>query len=537
MALIDLNKIIKTGTAAFDTLKSGGTTKAALEAANRTYQSKPGDSPSSYSPSTSSSKASQYSATSNIGASSKPTVSSALDVMNKVTSNPATSAATSAANKTGNVASSVAQQVQTPQVDPNLALTIQEILKMLQAQNQPKEIPQYQSQYSSQIADLINQFNSRPAFSFDATNNPTIEANKKLIGDSVTQEMGRRNILNSTITGDRMTEDIATMVNTVLPQLQQQAFNQDQAERSNILQQIQNYQNLDNNDYNRFINSYNMGQDASQNQFNNTMSIADIINQLNVQDYNKTQDAKNNAIRDAELTGVYNPYAGVQISPEVQQYAGDYQAEINRRRATPDTSDDYLISQLEAARANKIFSSPDLLDKYGDQYKTPAQRAAEYSNLIKQQELELQKDPNSLENQTKLINLAKAKTELEQLATYGPQEQELKLQQIQSQIAQNQASASASKASAAASYALASQRNRENTVNTNGFTEEQQKYIDYNEELQTIKQYPDTALQTIKENKKELMDYYGISKYDELLKEAEKLYQQYGSKSPVYRQF
>lgn len=461
-------KATSAASAANDVKLSGGTTKAALEAAGRTFQSKPGDSPSSYSPSTSSSKASQYSAISNIGASSKPSVTSALDVMNKVTSNPATSPATSAANKTGNVASSVAQQVQTPQVDPNLALTIQEILKMLQAQNQPKAIPQYQSQYSGQISDLINQFNNRPEFQFDATNNPTILANQKKAADAVTQEMGRRNILQSSITGNTMADRIAEVYATIAPQLEQQAFNQDQAKRQNILQQIQNYMNLDNTDYNRYVNSYNMGQDASQSQFNNTMSIADIINQLDVQNYNKTQDAKNNAIKDAELTGVYNPYAGVQISPEVQQYAGDYQAEINRRRATPDTSDDYLISQLEAARANKIFSSPDLLDKYGDQYKTPAQRAAEYSNLIKQQELELQKDPNSLENQTKLYNLAKAKTELEQLATYGPQEQELKLREIESRISENAASASAS-------YALAQQRkNESSTSSTNGL-----KYTDY----------------------------------------------------------
>ena len=91
-----------------------------------------------------------------------------------------------------------------------------------------------------------------------------------------------------------------------------------------------------------------MGQDASQNQFNNTMRIADLINQLDVQNYNKTQDSIANAANTANQTGYYNPYAGVTISPEVQQYAGDYQAEINRRR-TPDTSD-YLISQLEAAK-------------------------------------------------------------------------------------------------------------------------------------------------------------------------------------------
>ena len=176
-----INAGLQSGTAAFNTIKSGGTTQDALTSASNTLTNR---------------------------------------LTGKSTLQPAQQA-----------------------VDPNLATTIQDLIKALQQNNQPKAIPQYQSQYSNQIADLINQFNSRPAFQFDATNNPTIEANKKLIGDSVMQEMGRRNILNSTITGDRMTEDIATMINTVLPQLQQQAYNQYQNEGQNILQQY-NYQNL-----------------------------------------------------------------------------------------------------------------------------------------------------------------------------------------------------------------------------------------------------------------------------------------------------
>lgn len=469
------NKMLNSGLTAFNTVKKGGTPSQALTSANAIMQGK--------GPIATPKKTTSISSTNPvmnlINTMSNPT----LNNLNNVTQIPKAiqtptpiTPSQALAQGNGPIASTVAQPIaQTmqpvqPQVDANLATQIQDLVKVLQQNNQPKAIPQYQSQYNDDIAGLINQFNNRPKFAFDATNNPTIQAYQNKATNAINQEMGRRNMLDSTVEDKRKAEAIAEVFATVAPQLEQQAFNQDQAERENILQQIQNYQNLDNNDYSRFVNSYNIGQDATQNQFNNTMSIADIINKLNVQDYNKTQDAKANARQDSELTGLYNPYAGVEVLPEAQKYSSDYSAEINRRRATPDTADDYLISQLEAAKANKVFSSPDLLNKYGDQYKTPAQRAAEYNNLIEQQKLELQADPNSLANQMKIIELNKAKTELDQLAKYGPQEQQLKLQEIKSRINENAASASAS-------YARANQiKNEKTSSTTDGL-----KYKDYYE--------------------------------------------------------
>jgi len=165
----------------------------------------------------------------------------------------------------------------------------------------------------------------------------------------------------------------------------------------------------------------------------------------------------------AQLTGYYNPYAGTQISPEVSQYAGDYQAEINRRRATPDTSDDALIPQLEAARANKILSSPDLTAKYGDQYKTVAQQQRDLESQLAMMEAEAARDPNNPDNIMKRLELQKLQQEVEMLGYYGPQEQALKLQEIKSRIAENAASAGASNA-------LAKQRLSETGKNASGYT-------------------------------------------------------------------
>lgn len=525
-----IDKMVKSGLSAFDTLKSGGTPTQALASANRTYQSKPGDVSSSQMAS-----AAPVTSVSNLPSVPKVITNainaglkSGTSAFNTIKSGGTTQEALTNANNTltnGLTGKSTTSQPvqQVAAVDPNLATQLQDLIKALQQNNQPKAIPQYQSQYSGQISDLINQFNSRPEFQFDATNNPTILANQKKAADAVTQEMGRRNILQSSITGNEMADRIAEVYATIAPQLEQQAFNQDQALRQNDLQKIQNLMNLDNTDYNRYVNSYNMGQDASQNQFNNTMSIADLINQLDVQNYNKTQDSIANATNTANQTGYYNPYAGVTISPEVQQYAGDYQAEIDRRRATPDTSDDYLISQLEAARANKIFSSPDLLEKYGDQYKTAEQKAIELNAQIEAQKLALQNDPNSIENQLQYMKLAQAQEELNQLATYGPQEAAAKIKQIESQIAQNNASASASYASANASNALATQR-LNNTDGEEKFTTAD-KNVFYLDAIESIKNNPTNAVADVTA----LRDYLlktikmSLSEYNSLLEAAKKI--------------
>ena len=121
-----------------------------------------------------------------------------------------------------------------------------------------------------------------------------------------------------------------------------------------------------------------------------------------------------------------------------------------------------------------------MLEKYGDQYKTAEQKAIELNAQIEAQKLALQNDPNSIENQLKYMKLAQAQEELNQLATYGPQEAAAKIKQIESQIAQNNASASAS---ANASNALATQRlNNPNGTSTTGL-----KYKDYYDDGMAMK--------------------------------------------------
>lgn len=127
---------------------------------------------------------------------------------------------------------------------------------------------------------------------------------------------------------------------------------------------------------------------------------ADMIPQL-AQYYRQNQESDREfnlkqAVTQANMTGYFNPYANTQIDPSLGQYSNDYQAEINRRRSI--NPNDPIIQQLEAARAQKIFSSPDLLQQYGEPYKTQDQRNADLARQIQQYNLQQMKDPNSPDN-------------------------------------------------------------------------------------------------------------------------------------------
>jgi len=70
---------------------------------------------------------------------------------------------------------------------------------------------------------------------------------------------------------------------------------------------------------------------------------------------------------------------------KVTPYSGDYQAEINRReqlvKSGQMTYQESMIPELEAARLDKLRSSPSLLRQYGDEYRTTDSRTAEKQQL------------------------------------------------------------------------------------------------------------------------------------------------------------
>lgn len=126
-------------------------------------------------------------------------------------------------------------------------------------------------------------------------------------------------------------------------------------------------------------NAINQSSQVYQNYANKAM---DYLPQVEQMMYDRKQNDINRQDKVNESLGYVNPYAGKTINPETDQYAKDYQAEINKRLSTPDTADNSLINDLRAAQANKLFSDPQLLQKYGQQlgYMTQNAKQQQYEN-------------------------------------------------------------------------------------------------------------------------------------------------------------
>lgn len=458
-----ISNLIKSGVTAFDTLKKGGTATQALTAANNLLQNKgPIATPSPV--------------TNSPVKINNPT----LDIINKVTeankavnnptrtgnlvstsptvTKPTTTIPTVSEALQNNLGPVIAQQpVQpAPTTQPDISGQITQLINEISKIQQPNIQP-YQSKYDSQIGQIINDYNNLPEFKFDATNNPTIQAYQKKAADAVTQEMGRRNILNSTITGNTMADRIADVFATVAPQLQQQEFNQYQTQKGNLIDQLNLLRGLDTDQRNIWSNNADMANDQYTNTINKVNSIINLLSGREDVADTKAQNAINNEIKKSSITGYLNPYPGEEISPDVAKYSSNYAQYAKDFANDNDPSNDSLIPELQKASVIKMFDNPELLSKYGDQYKTAEQKAIDLNAEIEAQKLALEADPNSYDNQLKYMKLAQAQEELNQLATYGPQEAAAKIKQID-------ASASASYASANASNALATQRKNEGST-------------------------------------------------------------------------
>ena len=104
--------------------------------------------------------------------------------------------------------------------------------------------------------------------------------------------------------------------------------------------------------------------------------------------YNRSQDALNRTDRLNEAMGYVNPTANVTVPSNIRQqlaqYSNDYTAYAN---ANPNTELGYYARVL----ANeKVFSDPALLQKYGGQFKTAAQRQQDIENLYRQKTFDYQ---------------------------------------------------------------------------------------------------------------------------------------------------
>lgn len=208
------------------------------------------------------------------------------------------------------------------------------------------------SPYAKQMTDTFNKIQNRPAFSYDIGNDAVAQNSIKNAVNSVSRIAAGKNMLYSESNKNHMNQAALNEGQ----RFQDSAYQRYQQEGNDMYNQLQALQGFDSTAYAR-----------------NRDTIAD------------QQEERNRQDQIYQQLGYLNPYAGQQANPVTNQYAGNYQAEINRRRATADPNDDALIADLQAAQANKVFSDPQLLAKYGQQlgYMTQNARQQQSDNAYR----------------------------------------------------------------------------------------------------------------------------------------------------------
>lgn len=146
----------------------------------------------------------------------------------------------------------------------------------------------------------------------------------------------------------------------------------------------------------------------SQNNIQNDIAMANLTGEYNGKPiYNAQQDALNRTDKVNANLGYVNPTAGTVIPDsarqQLAQYSNDYTAYAN---ANPNAE----LGRYARALANeKIFSSPDLLEKYGEAFKTAEQKQQDFNNLFTQGQFDYQKQQDTIKNtqwqQTMGLNL------------------------------------------------------------------------------------------------------------------------------------
>lgn len=153
--------------------------------------------------------------------------------------------------------------------------------------------------------------------------------------------------------------------------------------------------------------------------------------------YNRGQDTLNRTDKINEAMGYVNPTANETVPDNIRQqlaqYSNNYAAFINS------TNDPTLKHYAQVLANEKIFSNPDLLAKYGEQFKTSAQKAQDLQNEANQLALKYQSQiyQGQIDEQT-------LKNEYQRLVNQGyPKQQAMELAVAQANINQSNASAAA----------------------------------------------------------------------------------------------
>jgi anti-sigma28 factor (negative regulator of flagellin synthesis) len=287
----------------------------------------------------------------------------------------------------------------------------------------------YASPYANQIGTALNQMQNYQKFNYDPNSDVGLQAAQTEAQDAVSRAAARKGMIYSDSNKAQMGKSALSLV----PQFRQQAYQEYANDRSNLYNQLQalnqlentnmqqyqlqgtdlmNMGNIANNLYSNDINAQVYGRNDHYKGLDVLKGLYDTAQIEDTTQYNRGRDtlldkrydekaALDKATQLAELTGNFNPYYNVKITDEVLPYMGNLQAEIDRRASI--NPNDPLLQQLQASRYNKVFNNPELMSKYGSQYQTQSGRLNTAN--IKGQEMKNKMTEIDLQNYPEMTQL------------------------------------------------------------------------------------------------------------------------------------
>lgn len=271
--------------------------------------------------------------------------------------------------------------------------------------------------FQAQLLEALQKLMNIPAFNPDIENDPAYQASAKAAANVAKQQMASIGRLYSGATDTRMQQAALAQA---LP-FRQQAYQEYQGQNNLLANQLSTLNSLGQQGIQNQRTDYDYATKSVQNQNVGAESKFDF--NAKVEDRNlrlaDDQDARDVAEFGFKLPPQARQAMTVfqsmpsQVRAQVDQYQGNYAAEINRREAA--NPSDPLLPYLYAARAAKIVADPSLMAKYGDDLGIASPVITEMAMKYEMQLLknEIDKLAASYANETAKVELAKLYAQLD----------------------------------------------------------------------------------------------------------------------------
>ncbi|MFW9968613.1 MAG: hypothetical protein ACFFDF_00335 [Candidatus Odinarchaeota archaeon] len=385
--------------------------------------------------------------------------------------------------------------------------------------------PQYTSPYAEQIKQTLEAISGRRPEYRPETDVGLQQAQRQVM-DAVSRAAARRGMLYSASNKAQLGQAALSLV----PQFQQAYETRYQQGTANLYNQLQALQGLESQAYGRYQTEQELARQQEQQNLQRQLTTLGQYGQDYQAEIDRrlaTPDTADDELIPYLRAASQEQMAGLQQQEigTVGQYAQDYQAEINRRLATPDTEDDKLIPYLRMARQQKIAGLQQqeigTIGQYAQDYQAEINRRLETPDKQDDKLIPYLK----MARQQKIAQLAQGEQETQlaqQKAQQAQQEQAYKLlQQIGYATPEIAQALGIPEGTTTTQYQqtqyniekpyYAPQRQTANAYLTDP---------SFAEEINFINQNPDTALTEIQNNSDALIAKYGVNGYDDLVKRA-----------------